>query len=175
MKKYIIICAIGFTIGLLGCDNNSNPTSLTVDNPIVITHPTTIEEMPIITRMNVPVDVILESCLELTPDQRKTCTIERAEFIEMRIAEAGLAKSLFDIQKSKENRIELLDPKDPDFALKFRSIELEYEGKKHYEEERTIMWLKSLSKNVSHSFLEVMNEKQKRLWNEWIVLNKKPC
>lgn len=171
----MIVSAIAFTFGLFGCDDNSNPSNITVDTPIVITHPSTIEEMPIIIRMKDPVNVILETCLELTPDQRKICNVDRAEFIEMRIAEADLAKSLFDIQKAKENRIELLDPKDPDFALKFRSIELEFEGKKHYEEERTIKWLKSLSKNLSHSFLDVMNEKQKRLWNEWIVLNKIPC
>ena len=175
MKKYVIVCAICFTIGLLGCSDNSNPASITSENSVVISHPMTIEEMPIITRLNVPVDVVLNSCMDLTVEQRKTCNVDRAEFIEMRIAEADLAKALFDIQKSKENRIELLDPKDPDFALKFRSIELEFEGKKHYEEERTVMWLKSLSKNVSHSFLGVMNDKQKRLWNEWIVFHKKPC
>lgn len=172
---FLIASAISFTLGLVGCDGNSNPIHTTDNNIDLITHPATIEDMPIITRMNVPVDEILESCLNLTADQRKICNVNRAEFIEMRIAEADLAKSLIDMQKSKEQRIELLDPKDPDFALKFRSIELEFEGKKHYAEERTIMWLKSLSKNVSHVFLEVMSEKQKRLWNEWLVLNKRPC
>lgn len=172
---FLIAFAISFTLGLIGCDGNSNPIQTIDNNAELITHPTTIEEMPIITRMTVPVDVILETCLNLNADQRKTCNVDRAEFIEMRIAEADLAKTLFDIQKTKEQRIELLDTKDPDFALKFRSIELEFEGKKHYAEERTIMWLKSLSKNVSHVFLEVMSETQKKLWNEWLVLNKKPC
>ena len=101
--------------------------------------------------------------------------MNRSEFIEMQIAEAELIKSLNDIQQLRESRIKQLDPKDPDFAIKFRSIELEFDGKKHYVEERTTMWLKSLSKNISHSFLEVMNESQKRMWNEWLVLNKKPC
>jgi hypothetical protein len=42
-------------------------------------------------------------------------------------------------------------------------------------EEYTSFWLKSLSQRVSNSFREVMNDRQKRIWNEWIVLNKKPC
>ncbi len=175
MKKYLIVFAICFTIGLLGCSDNSNPASITSENSVVISHPTTIEEMPIITRMNVPVDVVIGSCMNLTPDQRKVCNMNRSEFIEMQIAEAELIKSLNDIQQLRESRIKQLDPKDPDFAIKFRSIELEFDGKKHYVEERTTMWLKSLSKNISHSFLEVMNESQKRMWNEWLVLNKKPC
>ena len=84
-------------------------------------------------------------------------------------------KSLDEIQKAKQSRLELLDRNDPDYGLKFRTIELEFEGKKHYVEEYTSFWLKSLSQRVSNSFREVMNDRQKKVWNEWIVLNRKPC
>jgi hypothetical protein len=101
--------------------------------------------------------------------------VNRNEFIEMKISESERIKSLDEIQKAKQNRLEILDHYDPDYGLKFRIIETEFEGKKHYVEEYTSFWLKSLSQRVSNSFREVMNDRQKRIWNEWIVLNKKPC
>jgi hypothetical protein len=175
MKKTWIAIAITFSLGFMGCDKTSNPLDVTENKSDIIQHPTTVEAMPIMTRMSIPVEVVLESCLNLTADQKKVCNVNRNEFIEMKISESERIKSLDEIQKAKQNRLEMLDHYDPDYGLKFRIIETEFEGKKHYVEEYTSFWLKSLSQRVSNSFREVMNDRQKRIWNEWIVLNKKPC
>jgi hypothetical protein len=175
MKKTWIAIAITFSLGFMGCDKTSNPLDVTENKSDIIQHPTTVEAMPIMTRMSIPVEVVLESCLNLTADQKKVCNVNRNEFIEMKISESERIKSLDEIQKAKQNRLEMLDHYDPDYGLKFRLIETEFEGKKHYVEEYTSFWLKSLSQRVSNSFREVMNDRQKRIWNEWIVLNKKPC
>lgn len=175
MKKTWIAIAITFSLGFMGCDKTSNPLDVTENKSDIIQHPTTVEAMPIMTRMSIPVEVVLESCLNLTADQKKVCNVNRNEFIEMKISESERIKSLDEIQKAKQNRLEILDHYDPDYGLKFRIIETEFEGKKHYVEEYTSFWLKSLSQRVSNSFREVMNDRQKRIWNEWIVLNKKPC
>jgi hypothetical protein len=175
MKKTWIAIAITFSLGFMGCDKTSNPLDVTENKSDIIQHPTTVEAMPIMTRMSIPVEVVLESCLNLTADQKKVCNVNRNEFIEMKISESERIKSLDEIQKAKQNRLEILDHYDPDYGLKFRLIETEFEGKKHYVEEYTSFWLKSLSQRVSNSFREVMNDRQKRIWNEWIVLNKKPC
>ena len=175
MKKTWIAIAIIFSLGFMGCDKTSNPLDVTENKSDIIQHPTTVEAMPIMTRMSIPVEVVLESCLNLTADQKKVCNVNRNEFIEMKISESERIKSLDEIQKAKQNRLEMLDHYDPDYGLKFRLIETEFEGKKHYVEEYTSFWLKSLSQRVSNSFREVMNDRQKRIWNEWIVLNKKPC
>lgn len=175
MKTTLIAIAFTISLGFIGCDNTSNPVQVTENTADIIQHPTTVESMPILSRMSMPVDVVLESCLNLTPDQRKVCNVNRSEFIEMKISESERIKSLDDIQKAKQSRLEKLDRYDPDYGLKFRLIETEFEGKKHYVEEYTSFWLKSLSQRVSNSFREVMNDRQKRIWNEWIVLNKKPC
>jgi hypothetical protein len=175
MKKTWIAIAIIFSLGFIGCDKTSNPLDVTENKSDIIQHPTTVEAMPIMTRMSIPVEVVLESCLNLTADQKKVCNVNRNEFIEMKISESERIKSLDEIQKAKQNRLEMLDHYDPDYGLKFRIIETEFEGKKHYVEEYTSFWLKSLSQRVSNSFREVMNDRQKRIWNEWIVLNKKPC
>ena len=175
MKKTCIAIAITFSIGFMGCDKTSNPVDITENTSEIIQHPTTLEGMPIMTRMSVPVEVVLESCLHLTADQKKVCNVNRSEFIEMKISESERIKSLDEIQKAKQSRLELLDRNDPDYGLKFRTIELEFEGKKHYVEEYTSFWLKSLSQRVSNTFREVMNDSQKKVWNEWIVLNRKPC
>jgi hypothetical protein len=174
MKKTWIAIAITFSIRFMGCDKTSNPVDVTENTSEIIQHPTTLEGMPIMTRMSVPVEVVLESCLHLTADQKKVCNVNRSEFIEMKISESERIKSFDEIQKAKQSRLELLDRNDPDYGLKFRTIELEFE-KKYYVEEYTSFWLKSLSQRVSNSFREVMNDRQKRIWNEWIVLNKKPC
>lgn len=175
MKTTLIAIAFTISLGFIGCDTTSNPVQVTENTTDIIQHPTTVESMPILSRMSIPVDVVLESCLNLTPDQRKVCNVNRSEFIEMKISESERIKSLDDIQKAKQSRLEKLDRYDPDYGLKFRLIETEFEGKKHYVEEYTSFWLKSLSQRVSNSFREVMNDRQKRIWNEWIVLNKKPC
>jgi hypothetical protein len=174
MKTTLIAIAFTISLGFIGCDNTSNPVQVTENTTDIIQHPKTVDAMPILSRMNIPVDVVLKSCLNLTPDQRKVCNMNRSEFIEMKISESERIKSLDEIQKSKQSRLELLDRNDPDYGLKFRTIELEFE-KKYYVEEYTSFWLKSLSQRVSNSFREVMNDRQKRIWNEWIVLNKKPC
>jgi hypothetical protein len=175
MKKTWIAFAITFSLGFMGCDKTSNPLDVTENKSDIIQHPTSVENMPIMTRMSIPVEVVLESCLNLTADQKKVCNVNRSEFIEMKISESERIKSLDEIQKAKQSRLEKLDRYDPDYGLKFRLIETEFEGKKHYVEEYTSFWLKSLSQRVSNSFREVMNDRQKRIWNEWIVLNKKPC
>ena len=175
MKKTWIAIAITCSLGFMGCDKTSNPVEVSENKSEIIQHPTTVEGMPIMTRMSIPIEVVLESCLHLTADQKKVCTVNRSEFIEMKISESERIKSLDDIQKAKQSRLEKLERYDPDYGLKFRLIETEFEGKKHYVEEYTSFWLKSLSQRVSNSFREVMNDKQKKIWNEWIVLNKKPC
>lgn len=175
MKTTLIAIAFTISLGFIGCDTTSNPVQVTENTTDIIQHPTTVESMPILSRMSIPVDVVLESCLNLTPDQRKVCNVNRSEFIEMKISESERIKSLDEIQKAKQSRLEKLDRYDPDYGLKFRLIETEFEAKKQYVEEYTSFWLKSLSQRVSNSFREVMNDRQKRIWNEWIVLNKKPC
>lgn len=175
MKTTLIAIAFTISFGFIGCDTTSNPVQVTENLTDIIQHPTTVESMPILSRMSIPVDIVLESCLNLTPDQRKVCNVNRSEFIEMKISESERIKSLDEIQKAKQSRLEKLDRYDPDYGLKFRLIETEFEGKKHYVEEYTSFWLKSLSQRVSNSFREVMNDRQKKIWNEWIVLNKKPC
>ena len=175
MKTTLFAIAFIISLGFMGCDTTTNPVQFNNTTTDIIQHPTTVEAMPILSRMSVPVDVVLESCLNLTPDQRNICNVNRSEFIEMKISESERIKSLDEIQKAKQSRLELLDRYDPDYGLKYRTIELEFEGKKHYVEEYTTWWLKSLSQKVSTSFLEVMSDRQKKVWNEWIVLHKKPC
>jgi hypothetical protein len=114
MKKTWIAIAITFSLGFMGCDKTSNPLDVTENKSDIIQHPTTVEAMPIMTRMSIPVEVVLESCLNLTADQKKVCNVNRNEFIEMKISESERIKSLDEIQKAKQNRLEILDHYDPD-------------------------------------------------------------
>jgi|GEM_PF-2977284 len=175
MKTFLFAIALTISVVFFGCDTPTNPVQVTEQMTDIIQHPTSVEAMPILSRMSMPVDMVIESCLNLTSEQKKVINVNRSEFIEMNISETERIRSLDEIQKSKQRRLELLDRNDPDYGLKFRTIELEYEGKKHYVEEYTTWWLKSLSQKISTSYLSIMNERQKRIWTEWIVLNKKPC
>ncbi|MFM8455220.1 MAG: hypothetical protein ACKOAK_00490, partial [Ignavibacteria bacterium] len=112
MKTTLFAIAFIISLGFMGCDTTTNPVQVNNTTTDIIQHPTTVEAMPILSRMSVPVDVVLESCLNLTPDQRKVCNVNRSEFIEMKISESERIKSLDEIQKAKQSRLELLDRND---------------------------------------------------------------